>query len=379
MKMTPEPTSTRIPQKNFRDTGSYNPGHLPTHEQHERYKYIGKAHVESFNFMLNAGLMRAVEDLQPIYFNHTPNEDDDSNEHFPELKFWFENLTLAAPTMSPAECRIRGVNYESSMAADLCVQLVNYDDSDCSMDSNVFRMRRKLGSMPLMVMCDLCPLSKCSPSKLVQKGEDSCEFGGYFIINGAERLIRLLQVPRRNFPLGLQRSSFQKRGNTYSDLGVMFRSARYSGCQTTTTNVFHYLEGGMVTIRLAIRKQEFLVPAYIVMKSLLPGLTDEQIYNDLLSLCRLPEHVEMFRPYILLLTQMCSVSAAGAAEESNTSSSNFQINTQEECKFYLGSRFRLILQQTNAISSDMTDIGKLDRRNPFNAFSLFYYSIGCFI
>ena len=336
--MTPEPT---------RDTGTYTPHHLATSEQHENYKYIAKAHVESFNYLLNTGLDRALADLEPVYYQHA---DADADADGPIVKFWLENIHVNTPVLSPAECRIRGVSYQSIVTADLCIQTIGSNGNGNNDNANVLKLKRKLGNLPIMVMSDVCTLSKCSPAKLVQKGEDSCEFGGYFIINGAERLIRLLQVPRRNFALGLQRSSFQKRGNMYTDLGIMIRSARYSGCQSTVTNVVHYLEGGMVTLRVSVRKQEFLIPIYIIMKSLIPGLTDEKIFNDILSLCRGQEMVEMFRPYVLLLTQQCNVSGGATT--------SVGLNTQEECKVYLGSRFRFVFQSSSVVNEGMSDSGE---------------------
>jgi DNA-directed RNA polymerase I subunit RPA2 len=43
---------------------------------------------------------------------------------------------------------------------------------------------------------------------------------GYFIQNGIERVIRLLQVPRRNYASAIERSSFKNRGPAYSDKGT---------------------------------------------------------------------------------------------------------------------------------------------------------------
>lgn len=34
---------------------------------------------------------------------------------------------------------------------------------------------------------------------MVDKGEEPNEFGGYFIVKGNERLLRLLIMPRRNY------------------------------------------------------------------------------------------------------------------------------------------------------------------------------------
>lgn len=41
--------------------------------------------------------------------------------------------------------------------------------------------------------------------------EESTEVGGYFIVNGLERVVRLLQVPRRNYASAIERSSYKNR------------------------------------------------------------------------------------------------------------------------------------------------------------------------
>ena len=41
---------------------------------------------------------------------------------------------------------------------------------------------------------DACNLSGLSPKELIARGEQETEWGGYFIIGGHERLIRMLQV-----------------------------------------------------------------------------------------------------------------------------------------------------------------------------------------
>lgn len=45
----------------------------------------------------------------------------------------------------------------------------------------------------------LCNLSKLTQKDLVQRKEDAEEFGGYFIVNGNERVVRLLSAQRRNY------------------------------------------------------------------------------------------------------------------------------------------------------------------------------------
>merc|ERR1712226_392196 len=127
--------------------------------------------------------------------------------------------------------------------------------------------------------------------------------GGYFIVNGIERCVRMLQVPRRNFATAIQRSNYKNRGNIYSDLGVAMRCARYNGDQSTVTNTLHYLTTGGSTLRFAAKKQEFLIPVVLLCRALSGslsssaqsepdaaagrpggiGITDEELFNRIVQ------------------------------------------------------------------------------------------------
>jgi DNA-directed RNA polymerase I subunit RPA2 len=103
-----------------------------------------------------------------------------------------------------------------------------------------------------------------SPSELVQVKEESEELGGYFIVNGIEKIIRMLQVNRRNFPMAIKRGAFTNRGPGYSPYGIIIRSVRSD--QTSQTNALHYLDDGNVNFRFSWRKAEYLVPVMMVLK-----------------------------------------------------------------------------------------------------------------
>lgn len=69
----------------------------------------------------------------------------------------------------------------------------------------------RCGELPIMVMSNRCHLKGLSSSELVALQEEAGEVGGYFIMNGIERVIRLLQLPRRNYALAIERSSYKNR------------------------------------------------------------------------------------------------------------------------------------------------------------------------
>lgn len=64
------------------------------------------------------------------------------------------------------------------------------------------------------------------PKLLVEHGEHEQEWGGYFIIKGLERLIRMLLMTRRNYPIAIKRSGWKTRGIQFSDLGILLRTVR---------------------------------------------------------------------------------------------------------------------------------------------------------
>lgn len=43
--------------------------------------------------------------------------------------------------------------------------------------------------------------------------------GGYFIVNGIEKVIRMLIMPRRNYPIAMSRPKWKSRGQGYTQYG----------------------------------------------------------------------------------------------------------------------------------------------------------------
>lgn len=114
----------------------------------------------------------------------------------------------------------------------------------------------------------------------MQRKEESEELGGYFIVNGNEKIIRLLMMNKRNFPLAINRPSFTNRGHSYTPYGIIVRSLRPD--ETSQTNVLHYLDDGNVTFRFSWRKNEYLVPVMMVLKALVET-NDREIFEGLIG------------------------------------------------------------------------------------------------
>ena len=161
-----------------------------------------------------------------------------------------------------------------------------------------------------------------SSSELVRHHEEPEEFGGYFIVNGNERLIRYLILPRRNHVISLLRPSFSNRGPSYTQYAVQIRCVRPD--QTSVTNTLHYLSNGSAMLRFTWRKQEYVIPIMLVLKALInasykeifEGIMMQDYQNTFLS-----DRVE------LLLRSF----------------KRYTMHTGEQCLEYLGDKFRVVL------------------------------------
>lgn len=238
---------------------------------HRRLQHLVAPHVDSYNYFLEYGLTTAVSDLLPLEVQLTDG---------PFIKLTVDSVHIASPfknedfaaeqRLTPREARERGLSYSARMTIKMKAEV----------DGHALEITSKAGDLPIMVMSKNCHMRNMSPKELVFYREEANECGGYFIMNGIERVIRLLQVPRRNYAMAIDRSSYKNRGSSYSEKGVAMRCVRAD--QSSVTVTLHYLNNGGSTMRFVIRKQEFLVPVVIIAKALV-NLSDKELYDRILK------------------------------------------------------------------------------------------------
>ncbi|KAG0233969.1 DNA-directed RNA polymerase I subunit rpa2 [Actinomortierella wolfii] len=284
-------------------------------------------HIEAFNSLTEHGLgsKTGLLDLalQDIGFKAVFDKKGGGLGN--KLTFWVDELAFAKPTVSdrdrhsltrqvyPTEARERLTTYRGKLQAKLAWR-VN--------DGPVVVETRDLGLVPVMVRSNRCNLEGAFPKELVRRHEESEEFGGYFIVNGIEKLIRLLIVPRRNHVIALIRPSFTNRGPMYSHFGTAIRCARPD--QTSQTNTVHYLNDGSSMLRFAWRKQEYLVPTMLILKALI-DTSDKEIFDT------------------LMMGDLDNTFLTDRVELMLRSFKQYNLYTREQCLAYLGEKFRVVM------------------------------------
>ncbi|KAI9824869.1 MAG: DNA-directed RNA polymerase I subunit RPA2 [Thelocarpon impressellum] len=293
-------------------------------------------HIDSFNAVIEQDglLSHAIRDIGTKIFLDGEATHERRNSLSVRVKEVFVERAQIPPVnkvstrnreVFPAECRERHATYRGKFRARLEYRINNGDWKDTVRD---------LGQAPLMLKSSRCHLEKFSPAQLVRAKEESEELGGYFVVNGIEKVIRLLIVARRNYPMAIIRPSFANRGRSYTRFGVSIRSVRPD--QTSQTNVLHYLSDGNVTFRFSWRKNEFLVPAMMVLKALVET-NDREIFEGLLGSVGPEGTADTFltdRVELLLRTYKV-----------------YGLHSKSKTRAYLGEKFRVVL----GVPEDMAD------------------------
>lgn len=294
------------------------------------FKNIARHHIDSFDYAMTTCLERACGYMLPFDYL-APDEAVTCG--FKKMTLWYDSIELGTPTsddldyqggnLYPSECRQRRMTYSMPLFA---VVSRKFDDE------MVDHIRVKLGDIPVMVGSKFCNLRGLDERELVTKGEDMSEFGGYFVVNGNEKVVRMLIVPKRNFPIAFMRPTFVNRGADFTAYAVQMRCVRDDLAAQTIT--LHYLSDGSISLRLLYQKQEFLIPVILILKAL-KNCTDKQIYERVVK-----GHFNQRQ----ISDRVEAILAAGK---------DLNIYDSDQSKALIGSRFRVVLA---GVTNDMSDI-----------------------
>ncbi|XP_023281560.1 DNA-directed RNA polymerase I subunit RPA2 [Seriola lalandi dorsalis] len=240
--------------------------------QHAAVQDLTKAHIESFDQAVTDGLSRVVQAIPPLEF--TIKND--------RISLSFVEATVYNPVVAkgnickemrvfPAECRGRRCSYKGKLVADISWSINGVPKGI---------IKQSLGQVPIMVKSKLCNLHGMSPKELVEHHEEAEEMGGYFIVNGIEKVIRMLIMPRRNYPIAMARPKWKSRGQGYTQYGISMHCVKEE--HTAINMNLHYLENGTVMLNFIYQKELFFLPLGFALKALV-DFTDFQIYQELIK------------------------------------------------------------------------------------------------
>ncbi len=158
-------------------------------------KYVGYAshQLESFNEFVAIRLQKIIDEIGEIELE-VPE--------IAEFKIKLGKVRVPLPSIKeadgatrnilPMEARIRDLTYASPIFVEM-IPIIN----DIEQESHEV----KLGEIPIMVKSKVCSLSHMNEDELIEAGEDPSDPGGYFIVNGTERVIVMMEEVLSNRPI----------------------------------------------------------------------------------------------------------------------------------------------------------------------------------
>ncbi len=142
-----------------------------------------ESNIKSFNEFIEKGMQQIVNEVGDIIPTIIPQEVEN-------FKIKFGKVSIEKPLMVeadgskrdifPVEARLRGLTYSSPINVEVF-----------SLMDNVQReaFTATIGKIPIMVKSKFCHLHGLKDEALVERYEDPKDFGGYFILNGNERVL----------------------------------------------------------------------------------------------------------------------------------------------------------------------------------------------
>ncbi len=150
-------------------------------------KDLVQSNIESFNSFVDWRLQRIIDENNEIMPAVVPPDVE-------EIKIVFGAVRIGIPViieadgaerpLLPMEARIRELTYGAPIYLEVGL-IIDGKERE--------RVEVQVATLPIMVGSNLCHLSGLTSEELIKLGEDPLDSGGYFIINGTERILVLLE------------------------------------------------------------------------------------------------------------------------------------------------------------------------------------------
>ena len=148
----------------------------------EEKKFV-ESNIQSFNTLIEKGLQEVIEEnkeAEPAIIPH----------NIEKFKIRFGRITVGKPEITeadgskrpiyPIEARLRKISYSAPINLEISTYV-----NDVQRENFV----TEVGKIPIMLRSKYCHLHGLSREELIKRGEDATDPGGYFIINGTEKVI----------------------------------------------------------------------------------------------------------------------------------------------------------------------------------------------
>jgi DNA-directed RNA polymerase II subunit RPB2 len=264
-------------------------------------------HLESFNDFFRSGIKRIFRENNPIRFieREEESEKDKRNECLLYLggkdgsRIYYGKPVIYDDNnshyMYPNEARLRNMTYGITIHYDVDVEFIFYIDDEKN-TQNLTLNKIYLGRFPIMLQSELCILNKMTNEVRFNAGECRNDYGGYFIIDGKEKVV----IPQEKFADNMLYIREYGKDDIYSYSAEIRSVSEDSSKPIRTSSVkivapSPSLSNGQIVVSVPNMKKP--IPLFILMRAL-GVISDKDIIKTCL-LVNLDDEVENNKnPYI---------------------------------------------------------------------------------
>ena len=157
--------------------------------------------LESYNNFVGYQIIKTIEMFNPVHIASEQDFDPVSKKHSLEIFITFENFHIYRPQihenngaiklMFPQEARLRNFTYASSTTIDINIKYIIRNGPNLDNIQTIYKTIPKvhIGKLPIMLKSNICVLNQYKHFENTQTGECKFDAGGYFIINGSEKIV----------------------------------------------------------------------------------------------------------------------------------------------------------------------------------------------
>ena len=298
--MDPKSISWNIIHRYFKD----NPYNLVSH------------HIDSYNNFFSKGIYQIFVENNPIRFIERITEE---KENLAECLLYMggktgDKIYFGKPIiyddanssglnesnvhyMYPNDARLRNMTYGFTIHYDVDVDVTYTDDTGAYINKSITLNKIYLGTFPIMLHSNLCILRGLTTEARFNLGECRNDYGGYFIINGKEKVI----LSQEKFGDNMLYVRKNKEDDVYSYSCEVHSVSEDSSKPIRFTSVKMIGPGARYTnnqIVVDIPNVKKPIPLFIVMRAL-GIISDKSIIEIcLLDLNKNQDMVDLFIPSI---------------------------------------------------------------------------------
>ena len=266
-------------------------------------------HLESYNEFFNNGINRIFRENNPIRFIEREDEKENSSKRNECLlylggkdgdKIYFGKPIIYDDDyvhyMYPNDARLRNMNYGTTIHYDVDVDFIYYVDEE-KKEYSMTLEKIYLGRFPIMLQSDLCILKSLPKEVKFNMGECRNDYGGYFIIDGKEKVI----IPQEKFANNMIYIRQNKDDDIYS-YSAEVRSVSEDASKPIRTTAIKIIAPSPIysnnQIVVAVPNVRKPVPLFILMRAL--GIISDKdiIKTCLLDIEKYESYVDLFIPSI---------------------------------------------------------------------------------